>query len=287
MRNIKPPLPFVGHKGHWGSELTEIARNLPPETIVFDVFGGSGICAHYIKQARPDLEVVWNDFDNYRARLSHAPETERLRLYFLENLGRPARKGEFIQPLPPERRQFVFDALNRHLADFGFVDYRTISNWFYLYLSKSQKLFSHTGILYNRVSLSPIRLDACAGWLKNVCASSVKFSGTDTPFALPSRIVRPRDFIPEQNALLVFDPPYLGTTCNDYSAKDALFVLRSIVECCEQLPFLLFGDSSIAFWYEALFKNRRVVKYEKVIKSIGLNHVQRTEVLFACLPGDG
>ena len=112
------------------------------------------------------------------------------------------------------------------------------------------------------------------------------FSGIDTPFKLPSGTVRPRDFIPSQNALFVFDPPYLGTACNDYGNQEALKVLRSICECCEHLPFLLFGDASISFWYELIFKGRHVRRYEKTINNTGMNHLKRSEVLFACLPGE-
>lgn len=284
MRNMKPPLPFVGHKGHWGSELTEIARKLPQNCAVFDVFGGSGICAQYFKLARPDLNVVWNDFDNYLARLDNAEHTENLRQLFLENLGRPVKKNTFVPPLSPEHRQFVFDTLRRQLAEFGFVDFQTVSRWFYLYSMKTYKLLSFTGKLYNRVPVVPVRLDACKSWLSGVCRNSVTFSGLDTPFNIFGVKTPPRSFVESQDALFIFDPPYLGTGCNDYGNKEALKCLDGICECCDRLPFLLFGDSSISFWYERIFKGRHFVKYEKNINNVGMNHLKRTEVLFACLP---
>lgn len=283
MRNIKPPLPFVGHKGHWGSELTEIARNLPPETIVFDVFGGSGICAHYIKAARPDLTVVWNDFDNYRRRLDNIQKTENLRQFFLQKFGLPVAKNTFIPPLDEHSRQLVFDTLN---AARFFVDMHTISRWFYLYSAKTNKLVSSSGKLYNRVPVKPYNLERCASWLRDCVRVDVEFLGLDTPFELSAGCVRPRDFIQSQNALFIFDPPYLGTGCNDYGNKDSLRVLRSVADSCERLPFLLFGDSSIAFWYELLFKGRKFRKYERTINNIGQNHKLRSEILFACLPGE-
>ena len=83
------------------------------------------------------------------------------------------------------------------------------------------------------------------------------------------------------------DSPYLGTGCNDYGNKDALKILQSIVECCAYLPFLLFGDASISFWYEVLFRGEPVTKYTKDINTIGMNHTKRTEVLFSRLPGEG
>ena len=33
--------------------------------IVIDLFGGSGLLAHTIKRERPELKVIYNDYDNY------------------------------------------------------------------------------------------------------------------------------------------------------------------------------------------------------------------------------
>jgi hypothetical protein len=287
MRNIKPPLPFCGHKGHWGAELTQIAAALPVNCFVFDAFGGSGVCAHYIQKVRPDLCVIWNDFDNYQARLAHVDETELARQHFLSYLGLPVPKNTFNPPLTDEQRAFVFDTVRQWLKKYEFVDMQTLSRWFYLYSHKTYKLMSSTGKLYNRVPVVPMRSDACASWLQGCQRTSVTFTGLDTVFQVFGVSVRPRDYINAQDALFVFDPPYLGTGCNDYDNQESLRVLQSIIDCVEHLPFILFGDASIAFWYEALFKNRRVLKYEKNINNVGMNHKKRSEVMFVSLPGEG
>ena len=233
----------------------------------------------------PDLCVIWNDFDNYRARLDNVDKTERLRQYFLERLGRPVPKNTFIPPLSSEQRQFVFDTIKHELADFGFCDLQTLSRWFYLYPLKTNKLMSFTGKLYNRVPVVPMRCEACADWLSGVQRNSLTFTGLDTVFYVSGHPVSLRDFVPTQNALLILDPPYLGTGCNDYNNQESLKVLKDICDCCEQLPFLLFGDSSISFWYEQILKGHHYLKYEKHINNVGLNHLKRSEVLFVCLPG--
>ena len=220
--------------------------------------------------------------------MDNADKTENLRQYFLEHLGRPGPKNTFVQPLSPEQRQFVFDTIGQQLSDFGFVDLQTVSRWFYLYPMKTCKLMSCAGKLYNRVPVVPLRLDACKSWLSDgVHRNAVTFDGLDTAFHLFSLPTRPRDYIESQNALFIFDPPYLGTGCNDYNNQEALKVLRAISECVAHLPFVLFGDTSISFWYELLFKGRHVTKYEKQINNIGMNHIRRSEVLFASLPGEG
>ena len=287
MKRIKPPLPFVGHKGAWGLELAAIAQNIPSGCVVIDVFGGSGICAHYIKQARPDLFVVWNDFDNYRARLDHAPETEEIRRLFLDTFGPPAGKGNLVKPLDADQCAFVRETIRRSLAERGFIDLQTLSRWLYLYSHKTCILeASRNSKLYNRIPVVPLRLDACRSWLSDVVRTSVTFSGLDTPFNLFGVPVKLSDFAASRDVLLILDPPYLGTCSDDYGNKEALKILASVCECCERLPFLLFGDVSISFWYEQLFKGRAVRRYSKDFCNIGLGHKARTEVLFASMPWD-
>lgn len=70
MRYTKAPLPFQGQKRRWVNELEELAKSLPSGSVVVDLFGGSGLCAHVVKNVRPDLRVIWNDYDDYQSRLN-------------------------------------------------------------------------------------------------------------------------------------------------------------------------------------------------------------------------
>lgn len=72
------PLPFVGQKRFAAKVLTDWARNLPQGATVLDLFGGSLLCSRVVKDARPDLTVVANDFDGFRLRLKRIPQTNRL-----------------------------------------------------------------------------------------------------------------------------------------------------------------------------------------------------------------
>ena len=60
----RPPLPFMGSKMRWWRELEGLARSLPHGGCVFDAFGGSLSAARVIKDARPDLTVVTNDYEH-------------------------------------------------------------------------------------------------------------------------------------------------------------------------------------------------------------------------------
>ena len=69
----KAPLPFLGQKRNWIRYLPEILQgNLFDKGfsdykngIFVDMFGGSGLLSHNIKQIFPNAEVIYNDFDGY------------------------------------------------------------------------------------------------------------------------------------------------------------------------------------------------------------------------------
>ena len=72
----RPPLPFIGSKLRWWRELQVLAMQMPQGACVFDAFGGSFSAARVIKDTRPDLTVITNDFCHaYRKRLNAAPQT--------------------------------------------------------------------------------------------------------------------------------------------------------------------------------------------------------------------
>ena len=57
-RYNKAPLPFQGQKRRWLSELRQLASTLPQRATVVDLFGGSGLCAHTIKQANLGASTI-------------------------------------------------------------------------------------------------------------------------------------------------------------------------------------------------------------------------------------
>lgn len=90
----RPPLPFIGSKLRWWRELQALAMKLPQGGCVFDAFGGSFSAARVIKDTRPDLTVITNDFcHDYRRRLNAAPQTALL----LKQLQAIAPKRSYIE----------------------------------------------------------------------------------------------------------------------------------------------------------------------------------------------
>lgn len=63
------PLPFQGQKRRFLKDFKEALKNYSPTATYVDLFGGSGLLSHTVKQVYPDAVVVYNDFDGYKNRL--------------------------------------------------------------------------------------------------------------------------------------------------------------------------------------------------------------------------
>jgi len=68
-------LPFQGQKRNFLRQFLELINELPDNSTIVDLFGGSGLLSHTSKQLKPTAKVVYNDFDNYTERLNHIDQT--------------------------------------------------------------------------------------------------------------------------------------------------------------------------------------------------------------------
>ena len=75
----KAPLPFQGQKRYFLRDFAKVVSLYPADTTFVDLFGGSGLLSHTAKYARPTAQVIYNDFDNYAARLAAIPQTNKIR----------------------------------------------------------------------------------------------------------------------------------------------------------------------------------------------------------------
>jgi len=69
--------------------------------------------------------VVYNDFDGYRNRLEHIPQTNRLLADLRTMVGDSVPRHK---PITGELRERIFRRIMREEADNGFVDFITLSS---------------------------------------------------------------------------------------------------------------------------------------------------------------
>jgi len=72
------PLPFVGQKRRFVKEFKNALEGCPAGATYVDLFGGSGLLAHQVKNLYPDANVIYNDFDGYTERIRNIGNTNKL-----------------------------------------------------------------------------------------------------------------------------------------------------------------------------------------------------------------
>ena len=164
-----------------------------------DLFGGSGLLSHIAKCQKPDATVVYNDFDGYRDRLAHIPQTNTL-LAELRSIVRDYPRKIAIMGAMRER---VLSCIREYERTHGYVDYITLSGSLMFsmkYATCYEDLQRET--LYNRVKATdyPPADDYLDGLVVTSCDYRKLFEQyKDVP-----------------GVVFLVDPPYLSTDTTTY-----------------------------------------------------------------------
>jgi hypothetical protein len=227
------PLPFMGQKRRFLNEFKNALKKYPSDAIYVDLFGGSGLLSHTVKQVYPTANVIYNDFDNYRQRLDNVSKTNAL----LADLRLILKNYPKDKKITIEYRDKIIECVALEQKR-GFVDYITLS---------SSLLFSMKYVL----SLEALEKET----LYNV----MRQSNYSTEGYLDGLEVVKQDYVTLfneyknlDNVVFLVDPPYLSTEVGTYKSywklKDYLNVLQvldgtnyfyftsnksSIIELCE------------------------------------------------------
>lgn len=151
----KPPLPFMGNKKNMLKHIKQVLETMRAdgeidgESIFIDVFGGSGLVAHNIKQWYPRNQVLWNDYDNYQKRLDHIAQTESLRAWLYEKV----RDGEYQNALPKHIKQEILARIHALETQGEYIDYTTLSTYLLFSGNYVRDFIGFSkGTFYNRIS---------------------------------------------------------------------------------------------------------------------------------------
>ena len=231
----KAPLPFLGQKRNFIKLIRQL--DFSGKTVV-DLFGGSGIIAHNIKQQNPTARVIYNDFDNYQGRLDQIELTEKLRQQIFEYLKLLDIPHNAAIAGKTERQQIASMIIKS-----GSTDWLTISSWLFFggnyahtydQLVNSRRWYSKTP----GVSLSK------DNYLMD--AERVRCDFRELLYKYENL----------NNVIFIADPPYIMTNQTGYSAKNSqYFKLKDAIDLIRVLykkPTLYF--SSPKSESEALFE---------------------------------
>ena len=228
------PLPFMGQKRRFLKQVKEVLSRCPNDATYVDLFGGSGLLSHTIKQYYPEAKVVYNDYDNYKLRLQNVDKTNKLIADIRLILTNTPKDKRIQEP----QRSLILNRVLREEQTSDYVDYITLSSNLMLsmkYVQSYAQLGKET--LYNCVRMNDYNAE---NYLEGVVIESLDYKEL---FAKYQDIT---------NVVFLVDPPYLstevGTYKNYWKLKDYLDVLdvlngtnyiyftsnkSSIIELCE------------------------------------------------------
>ncbi len=236
------PLPFVGQKRMFVREFIKVLGQFPADTVFVDLFGGSGLLSHVTKRTKPESTVVYNDFDNYRCRLQHIPQTNRLIADLRDIVVDSVPRNK---PITGELRERIFARIEQEERAVGYVDFITLSSS--IMFSMKYRLSvpeMRKEVLYNSIRKNDYPL--CSDYLGGLEITSCDYKELfnrykDTP-----------------GVVFLVDPPYLSTEVGTYNMYWKMADYLDVLNVLARHSFVYFtsNKSSILELCEWLGRNR-------------------------------
>ncbi|MCC8049125.1 MAG: hypothetical protein LIP10_00495 [Clostridiales bacterium] len=253
----KSPLPFQGQKVGWFEDFRTMLESFPDCTTIIDVFGGSGLLAHWARRLRPDARVIWNDFDNFRERLSHLAETNELKA----KLSALSKEIGREKKIPQEGVMSIKQILRSHAEKFGYLDCKTVSTWilFSGMYFKSLKEFEKEKDFY-RHFISPAPYPTPDAYLNGLTIVREDW-----------RVFFNNPTYDTDRTLFLLDPPYFFTDGYSYEGAMTYQDQSDLLDLmgCRNYCYFTNSNSAIVFHIKEFEGARQVIK-----KRVGVNYSQ-------------
>lgn len=239
---LSAPLPFVGQKRMFAKEFIKVLEQYPDNAVFVDLFGGSGLLSHIAKCSKPQATVVYNDFDNYRRRLTNIPNTNRLLSELRQMVGDSVPRNK---PIKDELRERIFERIIREEKENGYVDFITLSSS--LMFSMKYKLSvpeMRKETLYN--SIRKTDYPACDDYLEGLQIESCDYKELFNRYKNVPGVV------------FLVDPPYLSTDVGTYTMYWKMSDYLDVLNVLAAHPFVYFtsNKSSIIELCEWMGRNK-------------------------------
>lgn len=241
---LSAPLPFVGQKRMFAKEFIKVLSQFPENTVFVDLFGGSGLLSHITKCQKPDATVVYNDFDNYRKRMVHIPQTNRLIADIREIVGDSVPRH---RPITGELRELIFNRIEQEEQMTGYIDFITLSSSLMFSMKYQLSIEGmRKEVLYNNIRKA--NYPECPDYLDGLeivsCDYKVLFEKyKDTP-----------------GVVFLVDPPYLSTDVGTYNMYWRMSDYLDVLNVLAGHSFVYFtsNKSSILELCEWIGKNQSI-----------------------------
>lgn len=227
-------MPFIGQKRNFVKHYAAALENIPGDGagwIIIDAFGGSGLLAHIAKRLKPQAQVIYNDFDNYRERLANIADTNALRRELFALLTRQGYSKRCARISDAHKRE-VLQLIDRFQ---GYKDFKTLSTWL-LFSGKSANNLTELAKYAFYFCIPLCDYSEHCDYLEGIEAVCEDF----------------RDLLDKykhnQKALFVLDPPYICTSQETYKLE-TFFDLIDFLDLTKRVraPFILFSSTKSEF----------------------------------------
>lgn len=240
---LSAPLPFQGQKRMFAKEYIKVLQQFPDGTTFVDLFGGSGLLSHIAKCQKPHSKVVYNDFDGYRLRLEHIPQTNEL----LAELREIVQGTPRYKPITGDAREKVFECLHKYQERYGYLDFITISTSIMFSMKYCLSIEEmHKETLYNTIRKTDYSL--CSDYLDGLTIVSADYKQVFNQYKNTPGVV------------FLVDPPYLSTDVGTYNMCWNLADYLDVLTVLTGHSFIYFtsNKSSIVELGEWIGKNKLI-----------------------------
>ena len=264
----KCPLPFIGNKSKFVKEILkykdELEKRINEDTIIIDVFGGSGILAKTFKKMFPDNMVIYNDYDDFHTLFNKDFETKINA--WLEDVRKITNtypdKSSKINEKDCEK---IHNLIIEHFGPIEEIDFKILriimSNIEFQGVNnlKNNKIRKS---LYNRVRKHNYEIDE--HYYDDLIIEKLDYKELINKYESMN-----------DNLFLIMDPPYLSTNAKYYN-NDKYFNLKdlsNIIKLLKKYNCLFFeGSKSDIYGLFEILKEEGVVDYDLLATKKQLNN---------------
>lgn len=267
LKSIRCPLPFIGNKSRFLKNIIDNKDKfkIDDETIIIDVFGGSGVLSKTFKYLYPNNTVIYNDYDDFHELFNK--EFENKINGWLNDIRKiTSLHKDKKDKLNKEECQAIRDLIIKHFGEIDKIDFKILriimSNIEFQGLNTNMKKMRSN--FYNRVRKTNYSIDE--HYYDDLVVEKLDY------------IELLKKYIKNDNIFLIMDPPYLSTN-PQYYGHDNYFNLKDLINILNLLKkynclFFEGSKSDIQGLFEIL-KNENVINYELMTQKQQLNNKKK------------
>lgn len=220
-----PALPFNGNKRNWINILKKQFEKyeIPEDTIICDLFGGSGILAHFFAWRYPNNKIIYNDYDHYLDLFNKIDKINEMKAWGVELMNEKGYKKN--DKINMEDKDIILQKLAELFGDKYEEDEKLFNvicaNWCF---SGRNNL---NGYLYNKLSINPYKNNLDEYILPNIEVVNLDYS----------KLI---EKLKDDKVFYVLDPPYLSTSKSFYDNYWGIEKTCDIIELCLKNECILF-----------------------------------------------